>query len=768
MNIPKDTGHPWRLHKFVEYQHKVPPVHPIVISEYAELKGLDADDCIIISWLISVTYCEITTLYLFEQLDWRNLTRADIELFWEKHKPTLVFGSGRKHVKAADWFVSLMDDFLKIVGQHPEEWLKSLIQIDPVATYESIMAVAKSVKFTGRFAGDLFLEMLMHFNKKSLVNVQLEEPEVIDWKHCSNLTSGLFNAIYMDNEADMFDKTGFIAEEHYSILQTGIHDVQKAIQLRYPEQDATIPLVITKLCSFRNLFKSSRYGGFHHDRQLENIVKYQKNYPEKAELWQILYNIRLKVFDPSLLGEVGGWTGIRKDWKKLWVEKGMTGVESVPPKEEFSNVIDSKPKSEAKMETEELAVTLRLTVPKELKNQLGKLFETMKVTVDFNVKVEPTLHDETFSDWDKETDVADAVELAKEPSGETEQPEVQKDHIYTVVDQPASENGWEVVFDGAQGKYPYVGMTPEAISLLQKFGIHPVDDLQAVKQKPVQKPVETVKPVITKPSEEEEQDDEEMRNPIKLDVNPRFMVVAPYDYTKANRVDKTYPEKIKKAWSNKEIDFCYFPVDPFHYRETKRHATQIAIEACLENNIPFSIETRREIPEWCVKALSRNKHSEVRIHLNTLNEHKWKLQYPEASKPKELMDTIINCFNGGAYAILRIAPIIPVLLEPFDVFQTVDSVKNWVESVEVSFASFNEAELILLKDRMPDKYDQIFMCYRNINGRWYAHDEYRKEFLSKLDAFAQGWKIKLKILNEITTDYDNNISLLDIGSKKST
>jgi DNA repair photolyase len=470
--------------------------------------------------------------------------------------------------------------------------------------------------------------------------------------------------------------------------------------------------------------------------------------------------MRSHLYHESLLGEKGGWTGIRKERKKLWVEKGLTGVEDVPPIEDFSQVPvnEPEPKREFVPDTEELAVTLRFTVPKGMREAAVKLFETMTLTLDFGSK-EPKIRDENYNVWDMDTDAADAVEQTQE----TEQPEVQAAPVHAAEPQPASENGWEAVFEGAQGNLPYVLLTPEAGNLLQNFGIYLIDGMPTHEVKPVQKPVEaTCEPVASKPAEEEEQDDEEMRNPIKSDVKPRFMVVAPYDYTVMNRVDKTYPEKIRKAWAAKEIDFCYFPVDPFHYREPKRHATQIAVEACLENNIPFSIETRREVPDWCVQALARNKYSNVRVHLNTLDERKWKLQYPEASKPKELLETIIKCFNGGAYVILRIAPIIPALVEPIDVFQTVDAVKNWVESVEVTFASFNEAELDMLKEQIPERYEAIMAYYRNVNGRWYARDEYRKEFLAKLNAFTNGWKIKMKVLNEITADTENNVSLLNI------
>ena len=67
----------------------------------------------------------------------------------------------------------------------------------------------------------------------------------------------------------------------------------------------------------------------------------------------------------------------------------------------------------------------------------------------------------------------------------------------------------------------------------------------------------------------------------------RCMIVDPYSYREKKTVDKSFPKKIKKAWEQNDINFCYFPVEPFHYRESKRHATQLAIEVCLEKTFQF-------------------------------------------------------------------------------------------------------------------------------------------------------------------------------------
>lgn len=252
-----------------------------------------------------------------------------------------------------------------------------------------------------------------------------------------------------------------------------------------------------------------------------------------------------------------------------------------------------------------------------------------------------------------------------------------------------------------------------------------------------------------------------MRKPISISFPPRFLIVDPYRH---DRVYRKHPTEISSLARKGMIDFCYFPVEPFHYREVKRHATENAVKTCLENHIPISIETRKEVPDWAIDALSRHKFSEIRIQMNTLDKKKWKLLYKDADAPDILLRSFIRCFNGGAYTILKIAPIVPVIIEPFDVFKVVDTVKNWTENVEVCFASFDNRDWELLRERLPKKFEEISKYYEAIDNRYYVKSNYRKTFLMKLKGFTAGLKLKLKVLNEIAMDGDN-VTLLDLQSK---
>lgn len=328
--IPGDTGKDWRLNKFVEYQHEVPSIHYRVLGEYVKRLELNKDDTVMMCWFMSCTYNEITCAFLNEVFDWKSLKPSTVKNycnnFWETYKEDLIFGSARVYAKSMDWFPSLMEQFLRRTKKHPYRWLKSLVKDDPAETYYSIIAELETFQYVGRFARDLFMESIMYLQE--YVDIEIVEPEILDWDKCSNLTSGMLNIFYLDEEANEFDSTGKIPDTvTKSQLSEYLKTVQKRIHEVYPQQDDDINLFVGKVCSFRNLFKNSRYGGFHHDRELGWLREYEEKFPELNNVWNELFNLRSEMFSHRFLGELHDWEGIRRERKKLWLTKGLTGVE---------------------------------------------------------------------------------------------------------------------------------------------------------------------------------------------------------------------------------------------------------------------------------------------------------------------------------------------------------------------------------------------------------------------------------------------------------
>lgn len=326
-NIPGDIGGNWRLDKFIEYQHEVPSIHYRVLGEYIKKYIKNKDEAVFMCWYMSCTYNEVTCILLDELIDLDAIDRYNykefFDTFWGSHKSKLDFGSSRKYAKNMDWFPELMKQFYWTTRAKPYKWIKRFPS--GKKGYRELFSAVTSIRYVGRFAGDLFMESILYLN--DYFKTDFIEPSKLDWKNCSNLTSGLLNIFYMDEEANLYDKTKKlpVTEE---ILNEKLKTVQNAIYCAYPEQrNDGINLFVGKICSFRNLFKKSRYGGFHHDRELGVLKEYEKILPSYDYLWERVYRLRKKMFPKRFLGELNDWDGIRKERKKLFLSTGMTGVE---------------------------------------------------------------------------------------------------------------------------------------------------------------------------------------------------------------------------------------------------------------------------------------------------------------------------------------------------------------------------------------------------------------------------------------------------------
>lgn len=320
-HIPNDDGCYYRLYKFVEYQHEVPSIHYRFIGEWIKKYRYTKDRAVDMCWLMSVTYNEITCIVL-DRLIEQGLSA---ERIWAEYKDKLDFGSARKYAKNCDWFIPLMHEWKNLTQGKPLKWLLSQQKETDRETYIELQKTLRRMKYVGRFAADLFIESVTYL--KDYFGLKIKEPPEINWEDGSNLTSGLYNIFYEDEKAQRYEKTRTVSEKEKAMLSGYLKKVQTEIGLIYPEQDNEITMFIGKICSFRNLFKAARYGGFHHDRELGVLRWYEEQIPEMNLVFKECYGLRSDIFPERFLGEIGGWEGIRKERKKLWLREGLTGVE---------------------------------------------------------------------------------------------------------------------------------------------------------------------------------------------------------------------------------------------------------------------------------------------------------------------------------------------------------------------------------------------------------------------------------------------------------
>lgn len=333
MIIPNDNNKDYRLKKFVEYQFKVPPVHRDILLLYAKENKLNNNQLVLLAWLMSNTYHEITAIIMFESVKYDMNYYENFSKWYIKNESKIQFGSAKKYNKIQRRFLTTIKYFIEYYKLEPYSKLLEIIKEykGQKNRYEAIIKYNKKCKNHGRFSADLFNEILILFQDELHLKLNIAGSEEFDWINCANLTSAVFNIIYKDELADKFDKglmTKAELKQYELLLLSTIKQIQIEINNTYGKKIDT-PMFITKLCSFRNLFKNARYGGYHHDRQLEYLLKYNKELPEKKELYKKILNYRSKSFSNNLLGEKNNWKGIRPHRKKLWTKYGLTGVEEI-------------------------------------------------------------------------------------------------------------------------------------------------------------------------------------------------------------------------------------------------------------------------------------------------------------------------------------------------------------------------------------------------------------------------------------------------------
>lgn len=316
MQIPNDPGGNWRRKKLIEYIGTFPDEIGPLMRKFFDTRLYDKDHQVWWVLLYSACYCMGSACVLAEDLDFRSVNKAGLEKYWENNKPKLIFQSDRRYIKNMNQFTEIVWEFLNRSKRRPWKYISQFIRDNPEDTYESLYKEVSSWKYYGRFGTVLFL-----YNLNKLVGVPLDSRDY-DWKNGSTTTAALFNADYRDYQADVFEKKPVLHPEDKVWLDKQLIGLTKSLKKHYPEKNWTLMGITSDLCSYRKLFKQTRYLGYYVDRQQEELATLQANYPEQESIWKDFWRWRKQFISQEYLGEVGGWFGVQKPLFKAWVQRG--------------------------------------------------------------------------------------------------------------------------------------------------------------------------------------------------------------------------------------------------------------------------------------------------------------------------------------------------------------------------------------------------------------------------------------------------------------
>ena len=299
-----------RIDEFVNYHiHGDADCYGKILKLYANNENMTEHEVFDFVYFYSITYNIPSAIVLYKE---REQIRKNPRLYATNNKDRILFQSDRKYVKIQDRYENSLEDWQKNINF--EDFKRKNIIGNKINLNTAIKYVQKWFYF-GRFASFLFLEGIYTVMDYSFENCKIK------WLEGDTATSGVMNVFGYDKHANYFDKYNKIAEGlNINRLDSMLEHLEGKIKAKGGNYNTTC--VETSLCAYRKFYKGTRYNGYYLDRQLEEIIYIENNYPQYKQEIEKIKAIRKQLFNPKYLGELNNWTGIRNDLKKVYILKG--------------------------------------------------------------------------------------------------------------------------------------------------------------------------------------------------------------------------------------------------------------------------------------------------------------------------------------------------------------------------------------------------------------------------------------------------------------
>lgn len=303
-HIPGDTGKPYRrkvVLNLLSGTYIDGATDYCMLVPYADSQLLSNEERVWLAYLYGLSYSCTTAIRLFEVIP--DTTRINLKLlrgFWLTEKDSLWFNPDKKYIKNNGKVVPAVKSIEGILHEYPTlmHWVISYSKDGFNALYNGIL---RNWDFFGPMGAYLFLDALYGLCPELYV-----DPDHLDWNNSGKtVVEGMAHMMYQD---ELIETREFPLSKYDKIVDK----LQKV---------SGQPKVIIEstLCAFRKFFKGTRYMGYYADRMLEEClyVDSLKNV-SVPDVW----TLREKSIPKELRGEDNGWSGIRKDKLKGWLERG--------------------------------------------------------------------------------------------------------------------------------------------------------------------------------------------------------------------------------------------------------------------------------------------------------------------------------------------------------------------------------------------------------------------------------------------------------------
>lgn len=311
-NIPNDDGKRYRKQVFLsmlepEKGYIDGATDYCMLMPFSKQFGLNTEEKLWLSFLYGLTYSQTSAMRVFIEFpDLGSINLNALRDFWGSEKSTLYFSKDKLRIKNNDQFIpSIMSMKSKLV-ESESSFEQLYAEHD---TFERLYKwVIKEWRFFGPHGAYLFFDSVY-----GLLPKLYKDPNKLDWKNCGKtVAQGMSHLLYLDELSSVSVK-----EHNLSKYDNFVNKLQD-------RSNQPKIIIESTLCAFRKLFKGTRYSGYYADRMLEEVSESLKSVPT---FWREngidLYEYRAKSIPECLRGETQGWSGIRQERMRDWLDKGV-------------------------------------------------------------------------------------------------------------------------------------------------------------------------------------------------------------------------------------------------------------------------------------------------------------------------------------------------------------------------------------------------------------------------------------------------------------
>lgn len=300
------------------------PAYP-ALNYVADRFELNREQRFWLAFLYSLSYCAATAYYMVNEFpDYENVDVGRLERWWQKNKKKVLFQTDRAKVKNFDLVVRIYQSYRSIMGDSQAEWFFSNVKETPQATYDFIFSkLEKSLFYYKRYSLFLLLEAIHELTKFPM------QPTGLNLQEAESCRNGLIYACGKDRWIQKKKHRQPLKTWQYKYLQEKLEQLYSEIKAENPDIPTTYWNIETTLCAYKKLFWETRYFGYYIDRQMEEILKMQRNIPVGVD-WSVLWDFRKEFFDRRLLGEFNGWKGIRTELCHYVMQTGRLSPYPLP------------------------------------------------------------------------------------------------------------------------------------------------------------------------------------------------------------------------------------------------------------------------------------------------------------------------------------------------------------------------------------------------------------------------------------------------------